>query len=627
MFSLPSTFRARRIYTITGILLFSFGTPVSVFAQKTPFVDVPAGAYYEDAAAALLESGALDRTTTLRPAALATRAELVKLLVNLNGTTLLYPNVSSFNDVSRSAWYFPYFEAAADAGWVRGNGNCYQQSRPCSASAASNVNRAEAASLLVRSFSLNRSGKAPVFSDNPQNQWYFANIQTSADHCVLQGDDGTERVRPAAFMNRAEMVTMFYRASLNLQYGTDCGQQSAHITEVSAVSATRVRLVFDRALGAARAEDAARYSISHSITVASASLIDSKTVELNLSNNLASGVLYLVTASNLLAQDGTIFSDNANLSFTAPAAHITDITALTTRRIRLAFDSDLDTNRAADASRYTMTRASGVEAINVQTVTILNNRTIELLLATDITANITYRVTATHLLTKTGTDFTESATVVLAAAQTGHITTVTPVTAYRINVSFDVDLDSLRAEESSRYGLTDSTHALPIVSSQILTNRMVELSLSEAMQTQQSYTLDVRGMQATSGVIFSDSAAFVYAAGTTNFHANMTGGQEVPSVSTTASGTGSLVLMNDGLHYDITVRNMSGSITSAHLHQAPAGQTGPVVLTITFNGKRAIGVWSNLTNEERSTLFDGGIYVNVHSSEHPDGEIRGQLLR
>lgn len=626
MFSLPSPFRARRIYTLTGILLFCSGIPASVFAQKTPFVDVPTGAYYEDAAAALLDSGALDRTATLRPAALATRAELVKLLVNLNGTTLLYPSVSSFNDVSRSAWYFPYFEAAADAGWVRGNGNCYQQSRPCYANAASNVNRAEAASLLVRSFTLNSTGKAPTFSDNPQNQWYFTNIQTSADHCVLQGDNGTERVRPAAFMNRAEMVTMFYRASLNLQYGTDCGQQSAHITEVSAVSATRVRLVFDRALGAARAEDAARYSISHSITVASASLIDSKTVELSLSNNLATGVLYLVTATDLLAQDGTIFSDNANLSFTAPAAHITDITALTTRRIRLAFDSDLDTVRAADASRFAMSRASGVETINVQTVTILNNRTIELLLATDITANITYRVTATHLLTKYGTDFTESATVVLAAAQTGHITTVTPVTANRINVSFDVDLDSLRAEESSRYGLTDSTHALHILSSQILTNRMVELSLGEALQTQQSYTLDVRGMQATSGVIFSDSAAFVYAAGTTNFHANMTGGQEVPSVSTTASGTGSLVLMNDGLHYDITVRNMSGSITSAHFHQAPAGQSGPVVLTITFNGRRAIGVWSNLTNDERSTLFDGGYYVNVHSSEHPDGEIRGQLL-
>ncbi|OIO53247.1 hypothetical protein AUJ46_05215 [Candidatus Peregrinibacteria bacterium CG1_02_54_53] len=627
MFSLPSPFRLQRIYTITGILLFCLGIPVAVFAQKTPFVDVPDGAYYEDAAAALLESGALDRTTTLRPAALATRAELVKLMVNLNGTTLLYPNLSSFNDVSRSAWYFPYFEAAADAGWVRGNGNCYQQSRPCYASAASNVNRAEAASLLVRSFTLNSTGKAPVFSDNSQYQWYFTNIQSSADHCVLQGDDGTESVRPAAFMNRAEMVTMFYRASLNLQYGTDCSRQSAHITDVSAISPTRVRLVFDRDLSSARAEDAARYSISHSITVASASLIDSKTVELNLSNNLAAEVMYLVTASDLLAQDGTIFSDNANLSFTAPAAHITDITALTTRRIRLAFDIDLDTGRAADASRYTMTRASGVEAINVQTVTIFNNRTIEFLLATDITANITYRVTATHLLTRTGTDFTESATVVLAAAQTGHITTVTPVTANRISVSFDVDLDSLRAEDSSRYGLTDSTHALSIVSSQILTNRMVELSLNEAMQTQRSYALDVRGMQAASGVIFSDDTSFVYAAGTVNFHSNMTGGQEVPSVSTAASGTGSFLLMNDGLHYDITVRNMSGSIVSAHIHQGSAGQSGSEVLTITFNGKRAIGMWSNLTNEERSTLFDGGFYVNIQSSLHPDGEIRGQILR
>lgn len=725
MFSLPSPFRAQRIYTITGVLLFCAGMPIPVFAQKTSFVDVPTGAYYEDAAAALLESGALDQTTTLRPAALATRAELVKLMVNLNSTTLLYPTVSSFNDVSRSAWYFPYFEAAANAGWLRGNANCYQQSRPCTASPASNVNRAEAASLLVRSFTLNSTGKAPVFSDNPQNQWYHTNMQTAADHCVLQGDDGTEKVRPAAFMNRAEMITMFYRASQNSLYGTDCSQQSAHITEVSPISSTRVRLTFNQSLSAARAEDAARYSVSHSITIASATLIDSKTVELSLSNALATGITYLVTASNLLAQDGTVFSDSANFGFsetfghiteatavssrhlqltfdttldttraidasrytvtavsnggsldvqsvtilnsrmvdltlsqtmttgasydiaaqnlltqngvlftdssrvkiTVPAGHITGATATSTRRVRLVFDTDLDTLRAADISRYSMARISGVGAIEVQSVTILNRRTIDLLLDTDITANVTYLVTATHLLTQAGADFTESIDVTLSAALTGHVTTVTPVAANRIDVSFDVDLDPVHAEEISRYGLSDSTHALNIVSSQLLTNRMVELSLGEALQTQRPYTVEARGMQATNGVIFSDSAPFVYAAGTVNFHANLTGSQEVPSVSTTANGTGSFVLMDNGLHYDISIRSMSGSIVSAHIHQALLGANGPVVFTITFNGNRAIGVWSNLTTDQRSTLFEGGMYVNVHTSAHLDGEIRGQLLQ
>lgn len=725
MFSPLPALHTRWVSAIAGIFLFLFSVPVPGLAQKTPFVDVPNGAYYEDAAAALLESGALDRTTTLRPADLATRAELVKLLVNVHGTTLLYPSVSSFNDVSRNTSYFPYFEAAADAGWVHGGGNCYQRSRPCYANPSDHVNRAEAAALLVRSFTLSSTGRAPAFPDNPQYQWYYDDIQTSADHCVLQGDEGTRTVRPAAFMNRAEMITMFYRASLSLQYGTDCGRQSAYIIDVSAISSTRVRLTFDRDLSAARAEDAARYAVSRGMTVTSVTLIDSKTVELSLSSDLVTGVTYQMTATDLLAQDGTVFSDSAPFGFTAPAGHITGVTAISgrhlqltfdttldanraadvsrytvtavvgggtlavqsatilnsrmvdlalsqditteasydvtarnlltldgglftdsirvkltvpaghitdataqsSRRIRLAFDTDLDTLRAAETSRFTLTRASGVEAIDIQTVTILNNRTIELLLATDITANITYRVTATHLLTRVGTDFTESVNVVLAAAQTGHITTVTPVAANRVDVSFDVDLDSVRAEDSSRYGLTDSTHALHISSAQILTNRMVEISLSEALQTQQTFTLDVRGMQAANGIIFSDSAPFVYATGTANFHANMTGGQEVPSVSTTASGTGSFVLMNDGLHFDITVRNMSGSIISAHLHQAPASQSGPVIFTITFNGNRAIGIWSNLTNDQRSTLFDGGIYVNVHTSAHPDGEIRGQLLR
>ena len=53
----------------------------SVFAQSTHYTDVPAGAYYEDAAAALLLSGALDASENrLRPGDPATRAEVAKLL-------------------------------------------------------------------------------------------------------------------------------------------------------------------------------------------------------------------------------------------------------------------------------------------------------------------------------------------------------------------------------------------------------------------------------------------------------------------------------------------------------------------------------------------------------------------
>src|SRR5256885_2106313 len=138
--------RSRVISAIAGLSLLIGSLPVSVSAQKTPYSDVPVGAYYEDAAAALISAGALDRSESrLRPSDLATRAELVKLLVNLKNEPLLHPSVSSFNDVSRNAWYFPYFEAAAHAGWVHGDRDCYQTSRPCTARPPDPVNRAEAA--------------------------------------------------------------------------------------------------------------------------------------------------------------------------------------------------------------------------------------------------------------------------------------------------------------------------------------------------------------------------------------------------------------------------------------------------------------------------------------------------
>jgi hypothetical protein len=182
----PSLIRMQKL--LSSLLVLGI-VPTAAFAQ-TQYTDVQAGAYYEEAAQALLDLGALDSTETrLRPGDLATRAELVKLLVNLNEKQLLYPAQSSFNDVARSTWYSPYFEAAAEAGWIHGDNDCYQRTRPCTARPASNVNRAEAAALLVRAFSLEHTGAAPQFSDNTNlDLWYYTPIQTSADHCVLQGD-------------------------------------------------------------------------------------------------------------------------------------------------------------------------------------------------------------------------------------------------------------------------------------------------------------------------------------------------------------------------------------------------------------------------------------------------------
>lgn len=106
----------------------------------------------------------------------------------------------------------------------------------------------------------------------------------------------------------------------------------------------------------------------------------------------------------------------------------------------------------------------------------------------------------------------------------------------------------------------------------------------------------------------------------------LTGTEEVPAVSTTATGSGTILVAND--------RTVSGSITTvginataAHIHMAPRGSNGPVVVPMT---KTAEGTWSipagaRFTDTQYASYVAGNMYVNVHSAAFPGGEIRGQL--
>lgn len=120
--------------------------------------------------------------------------------------------------------------------------------------------------------------------------------------------------------------------------------------------------------------------------------------------------------------------------------------------------------------------------------------------------------------------------------------------------------------------------------------------------------------------------------------ASLDGNQEVPPVTTTATGTGSFYLKSSSsgtvteLEYHLTVTGLSGSIAAAHFHNAPATTTGGVVRDISFNGNTASGSWKSndasqpLTAALVTELLTGRLYVNVHTAANPGGEIRGQVL-
>lgn len=106
----------------------------------------------------------------------------------------------------------------------------------------------------------------------------------------------------------------------------------------------------------------------------------------------------------------------------------------------------------------------------------------------------------------------------------------------------------------------------------------------------------------------------------------LSGSQEVPPVMTSASGVGSIMVAPDGsLSGTITTTGVEG--TMAHIHEAPMGQNGPVIVPFT---KTSDNVWSapagaKLTDAQLQSLKSGNLYLNVHSATNKPGEIRAQL--
>jgi hypothetical protein len=121
-------------------------------------------------------------------------------------------------------------------------------------------------------------------------------------------------------------------------------------------------------------------------------------------------------------------------------------------------------------------------------------------------------------------------------------------------------------------------------------------------------------------------AASVGSAFAVDLKLTLTGAEETPPVTTTASGTGAISIAADkSVSGTIKTKGIEGTV--AHIHVGAPGQSGPPIITLT---KGADGVWSvpagsKLTDEQYASFKAGNLYVNVHSAEHKPGEIRAQL--
>lgn len=115
---------------------------------------------------------------------------------------------------------------------------------------------------------------------------------------------------------------------------------------------------------------------------------------------------------------------------------------------------------------------------------------------------------------------------------------------------------------------------------------------------------------------------------------DITGGQEVPVVST--RGAGNLDVRYDKANKQLTLTfawgNLTDSVTAMHIHgPALPGVAGPVLVPFTNFPRGKYGSHTQTFRVDEVTLkeaelFGDQYYVNIHTKAFPGGEIRGQIL-
>jgi CHRD domain len=138
------------------------------------------------------------------------------------------------------------------------------------------------------------------------------------------------------------------------------------------------------------------------------------------------------------------------------------------------------------------------------------------------------------------------------------------------------------------------------------------------------------------GVVLTASGALADEK-TATFTIQLSGAEEVcPTAPGTCGGpgTGTATITIDRnartLCYTITTENVALPLLAAHIHAAPAGQAGPVVVPLFTQPVNATTVAACLGDLDKNLLKaiirnPEDYYVNVHNTPFPNGAVRGQL--
>jgi len=132
----------------------------------------------------------------------------------------------------------------------------------------------------------------------------------------------------------------------------------------------------------------------------------------------------------------------------------------------------------------------------------------------------------------------------------------------------------------------------------------------------------------------------VFGQGAAKFGFNLTGSEEVPPVQTNAIGMAEIsayTVAGDSITYSVNATNIK-DVTAGHIHYGRQGENGPIVFTMfkydpprnevletgTITADKLEGP---MAGKQVSDLAfagaNGSLYMNIHTVENPNGEIRG----
>ena len=126
------------------------------------------------------------------------------------------------------------------------------------------------------------------------------------------------------------------------------------------------------------------------------------------------------------------------------------------------------------------------------------------------------------------------------------------------------------------------------------------------------------------------------------FSTPLTGMEEVPPVNTNSTGIALFELVKDNINFKVNVTNLD-NIKEAHIHTGEFGQNGEVIVSLykpttpmdVVNGSLVEGkinavdlqgaLKGKTVNDLVQLMNNTKTYVNIHTEQYPNGEIRGQI--